>query len=145
MAFAGGPLNHFVFQSLVRMVQVLREDPGSHGLVTGISGVITKQGVSLWSSEPPPSPFAFEDVSAETAATLETVRVDGEAPAEGRIAGYTVMDEGTGKLRTVAVCDRDDGTRTLASSADPELARAGIEEELVGRHLRSDETGPSLI
>ena len=52
MAFAGGPLNHFVFQSLVRMTQILRDDPGSLGLITAVSGIVTKQGVSLWSSEP---------------------------------------------------------------------------------------------
>jgi hypothetical protein len=34
MAFAGGPLNNFVFQALVTMARVLRADPGSVGLPT---------------------------------------------------------------------------------------------------------------
>ena len=34
------------------MASVLRDAPGSTGLVTAVSGMLTKQGVSLWSSEP---------------------------------------------------------------------------------------------
>ena len=67
MAFAGGPLNHFVLQALVRMAGLLRAAPGSTGLVTAISGVLTKQGVSLWSSEPGSAPFGHDDVSEATA------------------------------------------------------------------------------
>ena len=52
MPFAGGPLNNFVLQALVKMIQILRQDPGSLGMVNAVSGLLTKQGVSLWSSEP---------------------------------------------------------------------------------------------
>jgi acetyl-CoA C-acetyltransferase len=144
MAFAGGPLNSFVLQSLVTLARVLRDDRGSHGLLTAISGIVTKQGVSLWSSEPPPRPFFGADVGGELAGRGETVTFEADAPAEGTIRGYTVIDEGTGVLRTAALCDRADGTRTLASSTDPELARAGLAEELVGRELVAGPAGPQL-
>ena len=36
MTFGGGPLNNFVIQSWVKMVERLREDQGSRGLVTAV-------------------------------------------------------------------------------------------------------------
>ena len=51
MAFGGGPLNNFVLQALARMAHVLRGDPGATGMVNAVSGILTKQGVSLWSTE----------------------------------------------------------------------------------------------
>ena len=91
MAFAGGPLNHFVFQALVRMAGVLRADPGSTGLVTAVSGMLTKQGVSLWSSEPGAAAFAHDDVSEATA--RETAAVARRRLRKGRatVATYTVF------------------------------------------------------
>lgn len=144
MAFAGGPLNSFVLQSLVTLARVLRDDRGSHGLLTAISGIVTKQGVSLWSSEPPPRPFFGADVGPEVAVRGDEVTFDADAPGAGTICGYTVIDEGTGTLRTAALCDRADGARTLATGDDPELARAGLAEELVGRELVAGADGPRL-
>jgi acetyl-CoA C-acetyltransferase len=55
MAFAGGPLNNFVFQATVAMAQRLRAEPGAHGLVTTVSGLLTKPGLAIWSTEAPPA------------------------------------------------------------------------------------------
>ena len=90
MTFAGGPLNHFVLQSLVRMAQLLREAPGSTGLVTAVSGVLTKQGVSLWSSEPGAAPFAHDDVSEATARETGAVEIVDAVEGPATIATYTV-------------------------------------------------------
>ncbi len=133
MAFAGGPLNNFVLQGIARMIEVLRGDPGSRGLVTAISGILTKSAVSLWSTEPADRGFAFVDVSKETAADLETVEVVGEAQGQATIASYTVLFAGEAPLKTVLACDLDDGRRALVSNADPELAATAMREELCGR------------
>jgi len=136
MAFAGGPLNHFVFQALVRMAQVLRDDPGSLGLVTAVSGIVTKQGVSLWSSEPGAAPFEHDDVSAQT--ERETARVElveGVAGA-ATIASYTVLYQGGVAKRAVLLCDIDDGRRTLACCEDASLIAVATSQELCGRALR---------
>jgi acetyl-CoA C-acetyltransferase len=136
MAFAGGPLNHFVFQSLVRMAQLLRDDPGSLGLITAVSGIVTKQGVSLWSSEPGAAPFAHDDVSAET--ERETARVELVEGAAGAatIASYTVLYQGGVAKRAVLLCDLEDGRRTLALCDDAALIAVATSQELCGRSLR---------
>jgi acetyl-CoA C-acetyltransferase len=131
MTFAGGPLNHYAFQALARMASVLRADPGSAGLVTAVSGMLTKQGVSLWSSEPGPG-FAHDDVSAATARDTPVVNV-GPAAGPATIATYTVLYDKTAPPRTVLLCDLPAGTRTLVSSDDAALAERAISEDLCGR------------
>jgi acetyl-CoA C-acetyltransferase len=136
MTFAGGPLNNFVLQALVKMVERLRADPGSVGLLSAVSGILTKQGVSLWSTRPPEHPFAFLDVTGETAREQQSLPLVEGFEGSARVAGYTVLYEGERATRSVFVCDLDDGRRTLAASADAALAELGTREELCGRPLR---------
>jgi acetyl-CoA C-acetyltransferase len=136
MAFAGGPLNNFVLQALVRMAQVLRAEPGSTGLVSAVSGMLTKQGVSLWASRAPEADFAWHDVSEAAARDTGAVELCDAAQADAKVASCTVLFESGHPVRTLFVCDLDDGRRTLATSADPALAEQAQREELIGRKLR---------
>jgi acetyl-CoA C-acetyltransferase len=136
MTFAGGPLNNFVLQALVSMAHVLRADPGSKGLVTAVSGIVTKQGVSLWSATAPASDFSFEDVSEATAAESRQIEVVAEARGDASIVSYTVMPEGGDRWRSVLLCQLDDGRRVLVSTGDPTIAERGQHQELCGRAVR---------
>ena len=137
MAFAGGPLNNFAFQALAKMARVLRHAPGSKGAVTAVSGMLTKQGVSLWSTAPPSRPFQFEDVSDLTARDSKSVAVVEHGHGDARIITYTVITpDSDGRL--VALVDLDDGTRTIASSTDAEVVKIAAEEELCGRRVQID-------
>ena len=53
MAFSGGPFNHFVLQSLRVLGGRLREDPATQGLLTTVSGMLSKPGLAIWSATPP--------------------------------------------------------------------------------------------
>jgi acetyl-CoA C-acetyltransferase len=136
MAFAGGPVNNFVLQALVRMAQVLRNDRGALGLVTAVSGILTKQGVSLWSSEPGGAPFAHDDATAETERETEGSELAQGAEGSGTIASYTVLYEGGAPKRAVLLCDLDDDRRTLVLSDDAALVATATTDELCGRALR---------
>jgi acetyl-CoA C-acetyltransferase len=136
MAFAGGPLNHFVLQALARMARVLRADPGSAGMLNAVSGVLLKQGVSLWSTDPAPGGFRFEDATAETAREVETVALVDGASGAGVVATYTVLFADGAPRRTVLLCDLGDRRRALATSPDPGLAEVAMREELCGRKVR---------
>ncbi|MEE9606182.1 MAG: acetyl-CoA acetyltransferase [Myxococcota bacterium] len=139
MAFAGGPLNNFVLQAVAKMAQVLRADPGSRGLVTAVSAVLTKQGVSLWSSSEPTAPFAYADVSAQVATQWRAVDVVAGARGRARVAGYTVVHDHAGPSRAIALCDLDSGGRSLAFSTDPELMAEMESSEFCGRAVQVDE------
>ena len=134
MAFAGGPLNNFVLQALARMVGLLRAAPGEVGLLTAVSGLLTKQGVSLWSTEPGPGPCRFEDVSEEVARSLERRPIVADYAGPVRIASATVLAN-LGEPRAVFVCDTPDRRRTIASSTSPDLVERVQTQELCGESL----------
>jgi acetyl-CoA C-acetyltransferase len=118
MTFAGGPLNNFVLQAAVKLAQVLRADPGSHGLLSAVSGMLTKQGISVWSTEPGDRSFAYDDVSADVERELARVSVVEDGRGVARVAGYTVLHGLAGPERGVAYCDLPDGARALAETRD---------------------------
>jgi len=132
MAFAGGPLNNFALQGMVGMARVLRDDPASTGVVTAISGMLTKQGVSLWSGEPGDAGFHHDDVSAEAEAAVERVEVVADAAGPATVASYTVLHSGAAP-QVVVLCDLPDGRRTLARSDDAGLIATAEHDELCGR------------
>lgn len=136
MPFAGGPLNNFVLQAAAHMAQVLRDAPGSLGMLTAVSGILTKQGVGLWSSEPPPRPFAHRDVSPQTERDVERVELLEKAEGSARVASYTVHYEKGEPRRAVLLCDLDARRRVFVTSADAALAELGTREELCGRGVR---------
>jgi acetyl-CoA C-acetyltransferase len=135
MTFAGGPLNNYVLQATARMVEVLRADPGSTGLVTAISGYINKYGCSLWSTEPPANGFQVADLTAEVARNAQTRRLVAEYEGPATVVGYTVIYGGTDPVKGIAVCDLPDGTRTVADTDDPGLTSAMTTEEFCGRNV----------
>ncbi len=135
MAFAGGPFNNFVFQGTAAVVSRLRAEPTSLGAVTTVSGLLTKPGIGVWSAQSDGLPPLLADLAREAEAatgvvdTVETL--DGYAGA-GTVATYTVTYDGFDPVRTLMLCDTDDGRRCLAVSEDPELARDSVGSELVG-------------
>ena len=142
MTFAGGPLNNFTIQSWAKMVETLRDDPGSMGLVTAVSGLLTKQGVSIFGPEPA-RPFLFDSVTAATQADQATMIVEPDAEGRARVAGYTVIHAPDGATTVALVCDLDERRRTLCVVEDPELAEEGMRVELCGREV-SLETGSAV-
>ncbi len=145
MAFAGGPLNNFVFQALARMVGVLRADPGTFGLVTAVSGMLTKQGVTLWSTRPPRDEFSFDDVSAEVARHSPLAELEPRPVGPARIASSTVLYEGGRPVSAILVCDLPDGRRALARSLDAALVECATVEEIGGRGVELGPAGPRLL
>ena len=133
MSFAGGPLNNFVYQSLVKMIEVLRKHPGDVGLVTAVSGMLTKQGVSLWSSAKPAHGFAYADVSGEVRDSTRLCDVIEEARGPAVVATYTVLyDKAGAPARGVIVADLPDGRRTVAHTDDAGLVSTMLEQEFCG-------------
>jgi len=135
MAFAGGPLNNFVLQALARMTDVVRRDPGSTALVTAVSGMLTKQGVSLWGSRPPERPPRFADVGDEVAAEASPMPVAARHDGPGTIAGYTVLYEGEAPARAIAVCDVAERRRAVASTIDPRIIGTLLAAEGCGQRV----------
>ncbi len=140
MTFGGGPLNNYALQSTARMAQVLREDPGSTGITTSISGMITKQGLGLWSTNPPSGGFRAADVTEEALGTTRTAAVDGDYHGQAEILGYTVAYERGEPSLGIAVARTPDAelTHTVATTGDPAVLASMTTSEWVGRQVDID-------
>jgi acetyl-CoA C-acetyltransferase len=141
MTFAGGPLNNYSLQSLAAMVPLLRSDPRARGLVTAVSGLMTKQGVSLWGGEPPAHGYRSAQVGAEVAAvapTLPLVQPSGEV---GTVVTYTVLAGRDGTPAVGVVVADVGGARVVAANRDAGLALAMTGEEWCGRSVLLDGSG----
>ena len=137
MTWAGGPLNNWVVQGLAKMADVLRADAGSLGLVTAISGMITKQGVSLWSTTPPSHPYRTIDVTDEVKRATGIRVLHDATDGAATVATYTVLhDDPAGTPRGIVVADLDDGSRVLVSTADADVIQSMTTEEWCGRRVR---------
>lgn len=141
MAFAGGPLNSFVLQALARIVAVLRADPGSRALVTAVSGMITKQGASVWSTEPPPDCFRFADVTADAQVATERREVQPDATGDATVAACTVVHDRQGPVQSVAICELPDGARTVAVTGDSSVMESMEIDEWCGRRVHIPSPG----
>ena len=135
MAFAGGPYNNYVLQASCRMAALLRDGRGRHGLVSSVSGVLTKQGFGVWSREPGRNGFALRDVSDDVARAVRTKPIVESASGAGGIAGYTVIYERGQPPRGVAVVDVDAG-RVLVQTEDSAVIARMESEELCGKTVR---------
>jgi acetyl-CoA C-acetyltransferase len=142
MTFAGGPLNNYTLQSAAKMMHVLRADPGSLGLVTAVSGMITKQAVSVWSTRPPAGGYRSAEVSAESAAATPEVALVSGARGAATVATYTVLAERDGTpARGVVVVDVPGGGRAIAVTDAAPVAAAMTQGEWCGRPVELDGTG----
>lgn len=132
MPFAGGPFNNYVLQSTATMANVLRRRAGSCGMVTSVSGVLTKQGFGVWRGAMPNTEgFSSFDVSEQVAAVQSIKPVVEGARGTGRIVGLTVLTDRQ-PARAVAVIDLDGDVRTVAYSEDPGIVGAFQTSEHVG-------------
>jgi len=150
MTFAGGPFNHFVLMSTAAMGQLLRREPGEIGLVTTVSGMLSKPGLALWSAEPPGAPPLLADLAEEAMRATATVPVAEVPPPEtvpATVVSHTVTfggKDGLDPVRTLVVADLADGVRTAATCDDAATAALAVREGLVGRTVKVKDTTFSL-
>jgi acetyl-CoA C-acetyltransferase len=144
MSFAGGPYNNYVLQSTARMGQKLRAAGKGIGLVSSVSGTLTKQGFGLWSTTAAPGPFRFTDVTEAVARSVSVKPVVMDYVGSGLIAGYSVVHDKAGPPRSIVVVDLDGGRRTVAASMDPAVAARMQAEEMCGAQIVLNKEGYRL-
>ncbi|MEM8496484.1 MAG: acetyl-CoA acetyltransferase [Pseudomonadota bacterium] len=135
MAFAGGPLNNFVLQSTATMGRLLRKEPQKIGLVSAVSGMLTKQGFCVWSATPNRTGFQYDDVSDATARAVLTTPLNADYAGRARVAGYTVNSIPGFPDSLVAICDTAGGERAIATSDNTVFIKKVCKEELCGRDV----------
>ncbi len=139
MPYAGGPLNNYVLQSACRLVELLRAKPDSHGLISAVSGMLTKQGFGIFSALPPEKGFVFDDVTQQVAGKNVPVEVVEDFSGEANVASYTVLHEKGLPWRLVAVCDTPDGQRAIALSEDKQAMERAMTDDLCEQPVSIDD------
>lgn len=134
MAFAGGPFNSFVLHGTAAVARALRARGGT-GLVTTVSGLLTKPGLAVWSAEPGDGPPLVADLVAAATAATETAEVVGGHDGEATVIACTVTYEGGEPSELVVVADVSPGTRVIAKSRDRALVDRSMTEELIGTRI----------
>ncbi len=140
LTFAGGPLNNYVAHSIASMVDTVRADAGSLGLITANGGYITKHALGLYSTEPPAAPFQAEDVQ-DKVETGEDLELDKGYSGEAVVEAYTVMHDKAGPEKMLAALRTPAGGRTWGTNTDAALMTEVMTSEAIGRPVELDGTG----
>lgn len=129
LTFGGGPFGNYVVMSTARTVELLREDPGSLGLVGSIGGTFAKFAFGIYSTDPGSldAPH-IEDVSEEVAA-WPTAPYLGEHDGAAVVESYVVDVKPEGPHRAIFSAKTEAGERVWARSKDPDLMAALLDDE----------------
>ena len=129
LPFAGGAGSDYMMHSIATMTDVLRDDPGAIGLVSGVGMHMTKHVFGVYST----TPGEVSPPTAPRTAATRPIRDTYAGPAT--VAAYTVAHGRGGEAeRGLAVCDLPGaaGERAYARIDDPVLMADAEATELVG-------------
>ncbi|HEY3139919.1 MAG TPA: acetyl-CoA acetyltransferase [Acidimicrobiales bacterium] len=141
LPYHGGPGSCYLLHSLSAMADVLRTDPGSYGLVSGVGMHMTKHCFGVWSTEP--GAFRPPDSARVDALPIKAIRDTATGPAT--VVTYSVVHDRSGEVDWgLAVCDLPEGDRCYARIEDPTLLQSFESEEWVGRQVRLVEGKPGV-
>ena len=133
MSFAGGPLNSYVLQSTAQLLKAIRKNEFSCGLITGVSGMFTKQSGCIWSKNKA-KPYLNFDVTQEIIDKEIPVPISQNRIGVASIVGYTVLPTDNNML-TAVVYAEDKSGRKILKSLDKSFIQSLMEEEWVGKEL----------
>jgi acetyl-CoA C-acetyltransferase len=130
LPYFGGPGNNYTTHSIAAMVELLRNNRGSSGLVTGVGMHMTNHSFAIYSSMP-------QHITTVSPGRTDHTAVEIAACADGPavIVGYTVMHTKTDRY-ALAVCELASGVRCYARCNDPDTVDAMERAEWVGRGVQ---------
>lgn len=135
LPFFGGPGNNYMTHAIACMAQRLRREPGSLGLVTGVSWYMSKHAIGVYSTTPPPNGWRYSDTTqAQRQIDETTLEMATDPEGEALVEAFTVEhDREAGPMRAPIYGTLLDGRRVVAGPAHLQLAK-----ELSGRSLVGD-------
>ncbi len=113
LPFFGGPGNNYSTHAIAAMVQTLRKDRGSYGLVLANGGFMSKEAAGVFSTTGPKSwePCSNATIQQKIADRPDIALIDGNCDAV--IEGYTVIHGKNGPSGAYVIA-RNDGGRIIA-------------------------------
>jgi len=142
----GGAGSGYMAHSIATMADVLRADPGSVGMVSGVGMHMTKHVYGIYSTTPGPvSPPDEEGVQRDLDAAGQPVVVEIYA-GPATVVAYSIAHDRQGPDYGVVVVDLPEpDTRTYAKVTDADLMLHAESDELVGREVTLSTDGRSNV
>jgi acetyl-CoA C-acetyltransferase len=140
MAFFGGPGNNYSTHGLVSLVETLRNDPGSYGLLYANGGWMSKHAAGIYSTRAPERPWNDCD-STELQDAVDTdllVEVDQQPIGEAVLESYIVNHLRGKPVNTVVIGRlKSNDKRFLAVNApgDSETLEHTLSDEMLGKTI----------
>jgi acetyl-CoA C-acetyltransferase len=138
MPFAGGPLNNYMLHATAQMLLLIRDNENEIGLITGVSGMMTKQALAIWGKEPLMD-FESKDVSKEAEIIERPVPMSKISSGHGRVIGCTTVYEKNIPLNAVFYSEDSQGHRLVLTSKSKEIINQVETEECVGLKITFSE------
>ena len=136
LAYGGGPASAYMLTSIPKMVENLRKDPGSLGLVSGLGMMMSNHTLGVYSNTPPgPRVRAVDNAAVQAKVdAIPQRKIDGRYVGPATITTYTVMYDRAGDIsHGAAICDLPTGDRAYVRIFDKDLLQEAERTELVGR------------
>lgn len=135
MPFAGGPLNNYMLHASAQMLLKIREDTNEIGLVTGVSGMMTKQSLAIWGKEPAMD-FESRDVTKQAEQFELAVPMSYQKEGYALVIGCTSLYEKNNKSKAVFYAEDSKGHRLVLTSIDKEIIKQVEKEECIGLKVK---------
>ena len=117
-----------------QVLEKIRNNPSEIGLVTGVSGMMTKQALAIWGKDPLMD-FRAKDVTQE-AAILETpVAMSPQNDGEGKVLGCTTLFKNNEGIKAIIYAEDTNQQRKVITSIDKDIIKNLGEEEWVGKNI----------
>ncbi|MBH67312.1 MAG: acetyl-CoA acetyltransferase [Rhodospirillaceae bacterium] len=118
LPYFGGPGNNYVTHSIAEMMNRVRSQPGSRGLVTANGNYVTKQSAGIYSTDRPEQPFVPKDPSTyqEEIDSDKGPPVAELASGSATIETYTIMHDRKGPSFGILFGRLMDGSRFIANT-----------------------------
>lgn len=136
MPFAGGPLNNYVLQATVKMVEALQAQDKNYGLVSNVSGMNTKQAFCLYSKNP--HVYQMADVTPAVIADSPEKTLDKDFSGQAVIQAFSVLYDKKVAERLVVIAENDEGIRSIAFNKDDALMQRALSDDLIGLDVHVD-------
>ena len=117
------------------MARRLRVEPGL-GLVTTVSGLLTKPGLAIWSTEPDGRPPLVGDLVPAARDATVTVDVLDRYDGEVVVAASTVTYAGFEPNEVIAIGRTPAGDHVIAKTTRPDLVDRALTTGIVGHTAR---------
>jgi acetyl-CoA C-acetyltransferase len=137
MRYAGGPYNNFVLHATAQLALALRHTART-GLISSVSGVLTKQAFSIWSALPPRGRYRSIDMSEDVLRQCPPRQLTEKYAGISTILGYTVLPSTKNRPgRAIAIAQTPDGRRVIMWNTSNVVAEAMMTAEFCGRNVRA--------